>query len=180
MSEKIEIPSSKIKLIIMLIGSCIFILLCLKLAKDPEKFITFNHKNVEIIRIVGIVGCALFSSALIYIPLKLLDKKPGLTISEEGITDNSSAVSVGLILWKDIISIKTEQIKSIKFFIVDVKNPDEYIMSKSKLKQMLLKINIQKYGTPITIMCSGLKYDFNKIQQLINDGFEKYKEKPNS
>lgn len=180
MGEKIEIPSSKIKLIFMLIGSCIFILLCLKLAKDPENFITFNRKNIETIRIVGIVGSVLFSSAIIYIPIKLLDKKPGLIISDEGITDNSSAVAVGLILWKDIISIKTEQIKSLKFFIVDIKNPEEYVKSKGKLKQMLLKINIQKYGTPITIMCSGLKYDFSKIQQLINNEFEKHKEKPNS
>jgi hypothetical protein len=174
MNKKIEIPLSKTKLILMLLVSILFIVLGIKFALTPEQFISFRFRSIEFVEIIGIITVFFCGSALIYILIKLLDKKPGLILDKKGITDNSSAVSVGLILWIDIISIRTGKIKSTSFLILEVKNPDEYIEKCSKFKQLLLKANYKMYGTPITISSTGLKSNFDSLEQLIHSEFEKY------
>ena len=178
--RKIEIPTSIIKLILTLIGCTLAVALGFYLAKNPEYFISFKFRSPQFIRIVGIITVCLFSLAWLYIIPKLFDRKPGLILDEKGITDNSSFISVGLILWKDIVSIRTGKIKSNKFLIIDVCNPEKYVKGYGKVKTLLLKANIRLYGTPLSISSNGLKYNFKNLEKLIQTEFEKYKEKPNS
>jgi hypothetical protein len=178
--RKIEIPTSRTKLILMFIVSILFAVGGIILAKNPEEFISYRYRNPEIIRIVGIFAVCFFCLVGIYIVPKLFDKKPGLILDENGIIDNSSAVSVGLILWKDIISIRTEKVQSTKFLIIEVDNPEKYVSGSSKFKNFLLKANMKMYGTPLSISSNGLKYNFNNLEELIKMEFEKHKERPNS
>ena len=172
--QKIEIQSSKTKLILMFIGCNIFIVLALNFAINPQKFTSYVFRNIEFIRTFGIIASILFSVAWVYFPVKLFDKKPGLILDENGINDNSSAVSVGLILWKDIVSIRTEKIQSTKFLIINIDNAEKYLKRSSKFKRFLLKTNMRMYGTPITISSTGLKYNFENLEKLIRNEFEKY------
>ena len=93
------------------------------------------------------------SSAWVYIPIKLFDKKPGLILDENGIYDNSGVVSVGFILWKDIESIRIEKIKSTKILIINVHNPKKYIDRSNRFKKVLLNLNTKLYGTPLLLGC---------------------------
>ena len=174
--RKIEIQTSKVKLILMLFGSVLFSIGGFLLAKNPENFTSFRHSNIEFIRISGITALCFFGLILIYIILKLFDKKPGLIIDDDGITDNSSGVSVGLILWKDIVSIHTEKIQSTKFLIIRVDNPEKYIAGSYRFKKNLLRANMKMYGTPLSISSNGLKSNFNGLEELIKTEFEKHKE----
>lgn len=173
--QKIEIPTSRTKLILILISSILFVVGGIYLTKNPEEFISLKFRNPEIIRIVGIVAVCFFGLVCIYVVPKLFDKKPGLILDDNGITDNSSAISVGLILWKDIISIRTIKVQSTKFLIIKVKNPKKYLSGSSKFKNFLLKANMKMYGTPLSISSNGLKYNFNNLEELVKMGFEKHK-----
>jgi hypothetical protein len=179
MIHKIEIPSSKIKLISMLIGTSVFIVGSYYLFQYPERFISYRFRSVEFIKAIGLFLLVFCSSAWVYIPVKLFDKKPGLILDENGIYDNSSVVSVGLILWKDIESIRIEKIKSTKILIVNVHNPEKYIDRSNRFKKVLLNLNTKLYGTPLTIGLAGLKYNFERLEKLISLNFELYKEKLN-
>jgi hypothetical protein len=183
MIHKTEIPSSKIKLILMLIGASVFIIGSYPLFENPEQFISYRFRSVEFIKGVGLFNLIFFSLAWIYIPIKLFDKKPGLVIDENGIYDNSSAVSVGLILWNDIDSIKLvyaiEKRKSSRFLLINVHNPEEYFDRSNRFKKMLLNLNTKLYGTPLTIGLAGLKYNRERLEKLIILNYEQYKEKPN-
>jgi len=179
MTQKTEIKSSKFKLALMLIFSFIFIALGVFLVKNPEHFVSYRYKNIEYIRIMGIVLVLFCSVAFVYIPKKLFDKKSGLILDDIGINDNSSAVSVGLIRWTDIISIRTEKVRSTNFLIISVSNPEKYIKSSNKLTGVLLKANMKMYGSPLSISSSGLKCDFLDLEKIIKTEFEKHK-KPNS
>jgi hypothetical protein len=183
MIHKVEIPSSKIKLILMLIGTSVFIIGGYYLFEYPERFISYRFRSVEFIQTVGLLLLVFFSTAWVYIPIKLFDKKPGLILDENGIYDNSSAVSVGLILWNDIDSIKLvyaiEKRKSSRFLLINVHNPEEYIDRSNGFKKVLLNLNTKLYGTPLTIGLAGLKYNRERLGKLIILNYELYKEKPN-
>ncbi len=178
MIHKVEIPSSKIKLILILIGTSVFIIGGYYLFQYPERFISYKFRNVEFIKTIGLLLLVFFSTVWVYIPIKLFDKKPGLILDEDGIYDNSSAVSVGLILWKDIESIRVEKINSTKMLIVNIYNPEKYIDRSNRFKKVLLNLNTKLYGTPLTIGLAGLKYNRERLEKLIILNYELYKEKP--
>jgi len=113
----------------------------------------------------------LFIPMAIYSIIKFLDKKVGLIIDENGITDNSSATSIGLIEWNDITEIRIANTP--KFILINVKNPEKYInKTKNKMKAMLMKMNMKMYGTPLIITLNSLKYDFNELLKIIQIKFE--------
>lgn len=110
------------------------------MVSEPQKFISniFIINNPNAIRFLGIAGIVFFGLAGIYGIIKLFDKKAGLIIDSSGITDNTSAVSIGLIEWSDILGIRTEQIMSTKFLLIDVENPKKYLdKAKNGMKKNL-------------------------------------------
>jgi hypothetical protein len=177
---KIEIPRSKKKMFLALLGSLIFALLGMAFILNPEKFVSYIFRNAELIRISGIAAIIFSTLCILYISIKLFDKKPGLTIDQKGITDNSNYNKVGLIEWNEIIGIRTEQVMSTKFLLIDVRNPEKFIKNASKIKASLMKANMKMYNTPLSVSSTALKYSFENLENLIETEFEKYKEKPNS
>src|SRR5690606_33169976 len=108
MNENIEIPLSKNKIILLSLGALIFVILGFWLAIDPENFkvSVFRYRSPELIRVVGFISIVFFGVCSFFIFKKVFDKKFGLIIDKNGITDNSNATSIGLVKWTDIIGIR--------------------------------------------------------------------------
>ena len=177
--NEIKIPLSKTKLIFAFIGSVTFILLGREFILKPEKYVSTVMRSTELIAVVGFASVIFFGLCLIYIIYKAFDKKPGLIVNANGITDNSNFASVGLIEWSEIIGIRTQQIMSTKFILIDVLNPEKFIQKSSKYKASLMKANLKMYGTPLSITSNSLTYNFEKMESLLKTEFEKYKITPN-
>ena len=182
MNNRIEIQLSKKKIILLLIASIGFVICGIMFVYDPQNFVSeyliryrmFN--NPEMIRIIGFVAIVFFGMSGFYGIKKLLDKKVGLIIDSSGITDNSNASSIGLIEWNDILDIRTEQIMSTKFLLIDIENPEKYIgKAKSGMKAKLMRSNMKMYGTPLSITSNTLKYNFGELQKLIQTEFKRNK-----
>ncbi len=178
MNDTIEIPLSKKKIILLLLAAITFVAGGIWIATNPEIFIKniFRIANPEIIRIGGIAGILFFGTAGIYGIKKLFDKKVGLIIDSNGITDNSNASSIGLIEWNDISEIRTKQVMSTKFLLIDIVNPEKYIgKAKNGIQAKLMKANMNMYETPLSITSNTLKYDFGELEKLIQSEFERNK-----
>tara|TARA_R110001592_G_scaffold307299_3_gene581085 strand:- start:124532 stop:125083 length:552 start_codon:yes stop_codon:yes gene_type:complete len=173
-NNRIEIPLSKKKITLLLIGSIAFVVCAVWVAIYPEKFIPniFKIANPEIIRTGSIIGFLFFCATGIYGIRKLFDKKAGLIIYSEGIFDNTNASSIGLIEWIDIIEIRTEQIMSTKFLLIVIVNPEKYIgKAKNGMQVKLLKANMSLYKTPLSITSNTLKLNFGELEKLIQTEF---------
>ncbi|WP_333601394.1 STM3941 family protein [Flavobacterium sp.] len=177
--NEIKIPLSKTKLIFTFIGSVIFVLLGREFILKPQKYVSTVMRSPELITIVGFASVIFSSLCLIYIFYKAFDKKPGLIVNANGIIDNSNFASVGLIEWSEIIGIRTQQVMSTKFILIDVLNPEKFIQKSSKYKASLMRANLKMYGTPLSITSNSLKYNFEKMESLLKTEFEKYKITPN-
>ena len=179
MKEKIEIPLSKNKLFLGIGGSILFVVLGIWLFLNSGSFQENSFKllrNPMVAKGVGILGILFFGATGIFGIKKLFDKKAGLIIDSNGITDNSNASSVGLIEWDNISDIITKQLILTKFLLIKVTNPEKYIgKAKSGMKAKLMWVNMKMYGTPLSITSNTLKYDFGKLEKLIQTEFKRNK-----
>jgi hypothetical protein len=167
--NRIEIPISKTKISILLVGAIMFVLLGILFIITPDTFISSIFRNPQTIKLAGIAGVLFFGAALVYGLRKLFDKKSGLIVDETGIIDNTNASSVGLIKWSDITDIRTEKVMSTKFLLIYTSNPDKYLERAGGLKRKLMQGNMKMYGTPLSITSNTLKYNFDKLEKLIID-----------
>ncbi|SNR17209.1 STM3941 family protein [Tenacibaculum jejuense] len=179
MKEKIEIPLSKTKLFLSVLGAILFVIAGVWLFFNTQLFYNFPFKIFRIpivIKIISVIDILFFGAIGLYALRKLKDKKPGLTIDAEGIFDNSNAASVGFIAWKDITYITVKKIMPTKIIIIDVVNPEEYLYkAKNKTTKKLLRSNMKMNGTPISISSNSLKIDFKELEKLLQTGLESSK-----
>lgn len=175
--DKIEIPISKKKISLLLIGAIVFVISGFFFIIIPETFITFWIRNPQTIRIVGIAAVLFFGAASIYGFRKLFDSDNGLIIDDKGIFDNTNASSVGLIDWIDIIEIQTKQIMSTKFLLIFTNNPDKYLDKATGFKRRLMNGNMKMYGTPLSITSNTLRHNFDDLERLIRDKMIEQKNK---
>lgn len=178
MNEKIEVPLSKKKISLLLLMSTVFVALGILFTTNPAQFVTSLYRSPEIIRIVGIASVVVFGFFMVLLARKFFDKKVGLTIDQNGITDNTSMASVGLIEWADITGLAKVQIASTKILMVQTDKPDKYIdRAGNGLTKRAMKTNYKMYGSPLSITSSSLTMNFNELEQLLRTELEKRKNK---
>jgi len=169
----IEIPFSKQKIVFGIVFSITFVVLGYYLfatIADQQ-----NRLDPRLAKAVGILGIIFFGGTGIFAIKKLFDKSLGLIISDEGIFENTNALSIGFISWDNITAIKTIQIKSTKILLIFVKNPQLYLDKVSGFKKFLMKSNFSMYGTPLSVTSVTLKIKFNELEQLLNQRFEEFR-----
>lgn len=174
--EQIEIPLSKTKMILTFLGSLMFVGLGIWFLTNPPKSNHWLFGNPTIIFIAGIASVLFFGLVAVIIFRKFSDKKPGLIINKEGITDNSSGVSAGLIPWTDIQEITISQVMNQKFLMFIVRNPEFYLEKVTNpLKRNAMKMNYKTYGSPISISANALQTNFDDLHKLLEDKMTEYK-----
>ncbi|MGB5981182.1 MAG: STM3941 family protein [Nonlabens sp.] len=174
--NQIEIPLSKSKMIVIIIGSLAFVGLGLWFLTVPPQMNNSFLANPTVILVVSIISILFFGLISITVFRKLLDNKPGLIINSQGITDNSSGVSAGLIPWEDIVGIETTQVRSQRFLMIMVKNPEYYLDKVSNpIKRNTMRMNHRFYGSPISISATALQTNFNELHDVLNEKMKQFK-----
>ena len=65
---------------------------------------------------------------------------------------------------------------STKFLLINVTNPEKYIeKANSGIKSKLMHSNHKMYGTPLSIASNTLKYDFEALNELLQEALSKHK-----
>lgn len=152
----------------MLSGALLFVSMGVWFVVNPPASKHGLFSNPVLIVILGVVTIVFFGFLGFSILRKLPDDKPGLIINDEGILDNSSPLAAGLILWDDILEIRTITISSQNMLEISVKNPEEYINRQSSfLKRKGMQGNYKMYGSPIYISANSLTVGFQELHDLI-------------
>ncbi|MCD1115278.1 hypothetical protein LO744_00100 [Chryseobacterium sp. C-17] len=108
--------------------------------------------------------------------IRLFNKNPGLIINEKGIYDNSSALAVGFIPWKDIIDIKIVDINNGKIILIVLRNPIDYLNKTSHwLKFRTGKMNYNSNGTPVCLFANYLQIEATNLYSLLTEKRKEYK-----
>jgi hypothetical protein len=175
LQSTIEIKSGKTKLAGLLAGAAIFVALGIWFTLEPQRAISPVFQNISLIRVLGIASVIFFGLCGLFILKKLMDKKAALTISAAGITDNSSAVSVGFIPWADVVAIRETAIINQSFVTIDVNDPELYISKQtSSFKKKLMQVNYKQYGALINVSANALECNHHQLKAMLEDAFKNY------
>ncbi len=154
--ELVEIPLSKVKIWLMILGSIGFVVAS----------IWIGSKSLVVLP-VSIIGAAFFGTIGVIGLKKIFDQKPGLVLTKEGFHDNSSGVSLGFVKWADVVGVEVMKMKRTRFLVVLLRNPDEYIQrEKAKWKARLLEANWKMSGSPVTIASNVLSINFTQLEEV--------------
>jgi len=167
-SETIAIPLSKLKITVMLFGCLLFVIAGLSFVISPASFTSIICRSPTMIFISGCMGIVFFGFLGFSIFKKVIDNTPGLIISRDGITDNSSGVPAGFIPWSDIKAVKETVVANQRFINLIVKNPQDYIdRQQSAFKRKIMQKNYDIFGTEIGISANALKINYRDLKQIL-------------
>lgn len=165
--DKIEIPLSKKHIAALLLRASGFVVMGILLTTNPHWFAFHRVRNLELIQIIGVLSIIIFGLMSIYGLYKILGKKPGLTIDENGITDLTASSGVRFIHWEDIVAIKREQLDSTKFLLIFIDNPEYYLVQGKWGKRSIMRWNYKTYGTPLCISADLLKCNPIQLEKVL-------------
>ena len=174
--NKLVVTSSLWRSILLIIASIIMTVLCIKFSGSEDIWI-FE-------KIIAIIWILFFGFATIFLIYRTIAKKELVIVDKNGITDNSSAVSIWFIPWNDIsnIEIKSTETQKInwlltaqskkaienqKFISVSINNEEKYLEQISQWKKMLLLSNKQLGLGTVNITLVGTGVDINEFYQKI-------------
>ena len=180
MADRIEIPINKVKTALLLIVPLIALILGPLMYISPESLISQSSNDFEKTRLFGIAVGVVGLILSILVIRKWLGKKTGFIINESGIMDISNASYTGLVEWKDITKVEGKKVGPLKVIILHVRNPNEYIGKAKKVAIRQLRKNLGFYGSPILIVSSRLKINYDDLLVLIMNEFEKSKHTTNT
>lgn len=172
-ANSIQIPLSKTKIVLLTIGS--LVLVCLGIWFILGFATLQNRISPLLIRLIGVVAVLFFGGTFAFSIHKYFDSGPGLIINQNGIIDNTSGVSIGLIDWESITGIRSKQIMSTQLLLIDTNDPEKFVAKASGIKAKIMRTNYNMYGTPLSITATTLKYDAAELEELLKSALLKNK-----
>lgn len=178
MEDKV-VELSKTKTRLIFFGSLLFVALgSYFLTLDRDAFESLRRFNSPtLVYGIGLISILFFGAVGLFAFKKLFDKAPGLVINSEGLIDNSSAVSLGVMPWADISSVDQMEIMGQKFICIFFEDPQKYLGRGNFLQKRVHHMNMAMCGTPATISANTLQADFPYLYCSIKTAFENYSSK---
>ena len=106
---------------------------------------------------------------------KLIDKKSGLIIDNNGILINIGPNRGQFINWSEITGLKTyNPVRGPMTLLIFVKNPDEFLSKISGFRRFLLNMNKVSHRTAISLTSNWLDCSFEELTTLIEDKYKNY------
>lgn len=178
-TDETVIGLSRKKLVLVILGSCLFVALGAWLlsfdAEEIRRGRSFNFFFREPLVAYGLGAAAVlfFGGCGLYGFKKMFDKKPGLILNSSGLVDNASGVAAGFIPWSEVTGASVYEIQGQKMLIVGVRDPRKYVERGGALKRSLNRMNYKMTGSAISISSVALAVNFAELVSL----FERYQRK---
>ena len=157
MASEDVVYHSKVRLILVVLGSLMFVVLGY----------WFVSGGVGTVLVVGWLSIVFFGCCGIYGVWRLVRPTPAVIVSAQGIVDNATANSAGLVPWSTIREVKILAFMNQRYLGIFVHDPAAFIAQHSRLKRVAMQSNFRLAGTPVVIPRAGLATDLETLEGLI-------------
>lgn len=113
--------------------------------------LTNNTVITIIFKLILLFGTIFMGYGTVYFAKRIKRKKPILIVNNKGITDYTSAISVGFIPWDDIERIYIGSQQGNKFIELQIKDEEKYLRNMSFIKKKTVMAN-KKLGHQIVLI----------------------------
>ncbi|NLL04867.1 MAG: hypothetical protein GX270_03565 [Clostridiaceae bacterium] len=168
MDNEIIIKQSQLKQFLIMLLAIIMVAVSIFVFCSDINLFGVNFLN----KIIGGFVTIFFGACLLFIIIRFFKPKDILVIDKNGITDNSSAISIGFIPWKDVKSSYITTVSTQTFIAIELNNFEEKLKELSFLKRIMLKINLKMGYAPVSIVLNSTKHKPKEVLEII----QKYKE----
>ncbi len=160
-----------------------------------NEFIIYKDKNISTKYFIFGLVVAIVSMIVVFVPIKdenmltlifiksfclffslfmafgslfiLISKKEYLKINDEGITDNSSAISLGFIPWEDIIDVYDDNEVGVGFLELVIDDEEKYLSRTNFLKREIIKMNKKMGHQCVCINLEMTGYTIDELREII-------------
>lgn len=135
-------------------------------------WISFDEGSPFWLGLIGIIVIAFFGLGAVYYVIELLNWRPALIVSDEGIVDRSSFVGAGLIKWEEIESMEFISMSGQVFLSIFTYDPNLIIDRTSGIKRVLNKLNKGLLPSQANIPVKNLAHSIDDLMEEISSRWE--------
>jgi hypothetical protein len=95
----------------------------------------------------------------------LTDRRPGLVLSAEGLTDNSSASPAGFIAWRDIEDVRANP----RWVALQLRDQSRMLAGRPAWRRKLMRWSARRFGGDVLINTSTLLVQPDDLLRLISE-----------
>jgi hypothetical protein len=169
MKEFVAYPN-KFKMGLIAAGSLMFVCLGLVFAiwRDEVGF------PLWVIAVGSWVGVPFFGFAFLFACYRLIVPKPSVIVNHEGIFDNASAISAGLVKWEEIADVVVYAFSGQRFLGVAPLDVEAFLRHQPAFKRWMMKANLGLGLPPVSIPQSALAMKVDELLSRIQEYRQKY------
>ena len=162
--DDVVIYPSRTKLLLLALGSLVFVLVGVFIAQQEQVLIG----PLEVI-VGSYIGVPFFGLCFVYAVYRLLDPKPAVIISMEGLFDNASAIGVGMLPWEEITDVYLYEFMGQRMLGIVIQDGDALIERQPHIRRVIAKINRSLVGSPINISQVSLPISIEELLERIEE-----------
>jgi hypothetical protein len=158
--ERIAIPFSRLKCLVILAAASVFVAACAFFAAHAESQVRYSPIFV---RIVCGAGVLFFAAAAIMSVVRLFDSRPGLVIDRQGIDDRTNFSAIGRVDWSDIRGLRTTKARWNSGLVVELHDPARFAR-RGNIVQRLLRTGAV---SPVVLGSNALDVPFDTMAEIV-------------
>jgi len=158
--DRLEVPLDRLKLLGQCLGALAFVALGVFLIRVPTRHGAWAQ-------LIGAVAVAFFGAVGATVLLRLLRPGPAILIDGDGILDDASGVSLGLIRWDQVGTIDEYRVNGQAFLGIMLKDPDALIARQPFWKRRLLRANLRMGAAAVNIPQASLGIKLSDLRREI-------------
>jgi Double zinc ribbon len=162
MNDIIVYPS-KAKMGLLAVGSLALVVLCI----CEAVFRVEMEVPVWAAVVVAGIGAPLLAACFFWSLYRLLNPRPSVIVNREGITDNSTATSIGLIRWDEISQITLFTMGTTRHLGIDLHDREALLGRLPPAKASLLRAGFRITNVPISIPQTTLTVSADELAKQI-------------
>jgi hypothetical protein len=159
-SGDITVPLSRMKLLGQCLAAVAFVAVGVFLIRVPTRHGVWAQ-------FMGVVTVAFFGGVGAAILFRLLRPGPAIIINADGIYDDASGVSLGLIRWDQVGKIEEYRVEGQAFLSISVKNRDALIATQPFWKRRLIRANLQMGAAAVNIPQAAIDMKLSDLRDEI-------------
>jgi hypothetical protein len=163
--DNIILYPSKIKTLLVALGALMFVLLGFFLLSIANS----GYYPSWFMYAVAVSSISFFGLCLVYAAIRLLLPKPSVIISRDGILDNASAVSAGMLKWEEIAEVKPYNFMGNRALGIVPVDLETVIARQPFIKRLMFKMNKGLVDAPFSIPQVGLEVSVDELLRMIEE-----------
>lgn len=124
-------------------------------------------------KLLFLTGVLLFGYAAVFFIKQAVHPKPVLVVNEQGVTDHTSAISLGFIPWQDIKRVYLDRLMNNTFIELEIAQEEKYLSRLNALKRKTVAANKAMGHQIVCITLNATGTDPRDLAPIMQEMLEK-------